>query len=129
MSNKNKIIRLELIKIYGKICMLNEPLTKKNYITLHHILKRELGGKTSIENGALLSRLMHEYLHFIENWYYGEYDYINEYLIIRNSCKRCPKNRICEESDRDERDKGRQDKKLSNFSIQEWKPNISKKRI
>ena len=80
MSNKNKIIRLELIKIYGKICMLNEPLTKKNYITLHHILKRELGGKTSIENGALLSRLMHEYLHFIENWYYGEYNYINEYL-------------------------------------------------
>ena len=80
MSNKNKIIRLELIKIYGKICMLNEPLTKENYITLHHLLKREHKGATTIKNGALLSKLMHEYLHFIENWYYGEYNYINEYL-------------------------------------------------
>ena len=26
----------------------------------------------------------------------------NVYLLIRNSCKRCPKSRICEESDRDE---------------------------
>ncbi len=80
MSNKNKIIRLELIKIYGNICMLGDKITLQNYNTLHHIIKQEHKGKTSIENGALLSRLMHEYLHFIENWYYGEYDYINEYL-------------------------------------------------
>lgn len=37
----------------------------------------------------------------------------NVYLLIRNSCKRCPKSRICEESDRDERNKSRQDTKLS----------------
>jgi hypothetical protein len=80
MSNKNKIIRLELIKIYGKICMLNEPLTKKNYITLHHIIAERNKGKTNIENGALLSRYMHEDLHFIEHWFYGEYNYLNEYL-------------------------------------------------
>lgn len=80
MSNKNKIIRLELIKIYGKICFLGEPLTKENYITLHHIIAERNKGKTNIENGALLSCLMHQNLHFIENWYYGEYDYINEYL-------------------------------------------------
>ena len=80
MSNKNKIIRLELIKIYGKICFLGEPLTKENYITLHHIIAERNKGKTNIENGALLSRLMHQNLHFIENWYYSEYDYINEYL-------------------------------------------------
>ena len=51
-----------------------------------------------------------------------------EYL-MRNSCSRCPKNRECEESDRDERDKGRQDKKLSNSSIQERKPIIPQKGI
>ena len=78
--NKNKIIRLELIKIYGKICMLGEPLSKENYLTLHHILKKQYKGATTIENGALLSRLMHQDLHFIEHWYYGEYGYLNEYL-------------------------------------------------
>ena len=80
MSNKNKIIRLELIKIYGQICMLGEPISKENYITLHHILKKQFNGATTIDNGALLSRLMHQDLHFIENWYYNEADYINEYL-------------------------------------------------
>ena len=68
MSNKNKIIRLELIKLYGQICMLGEPLTKENYITLHHIIAERNKGKTNIENGALLSCLMHQNLHFIENW-------------------------------------------------------------
>ena len=80
MSNKNKIIRLELIKIYGKICMLGDVITLENYITLHHLLKRKHKGTTTIENGALLSRFMHQDLHFIEQWYYGEYNYINEYL-------------------------------------------------
>ena len=80
MSNKNKIIRLELIKIYGKICFLGEPLTKENYITLHHILKKQYKGATTIDNGALLSLFMHQDLHFIENWYYNEYDYVNDYL-------------------------------------------------
>jgi len=94
---KNKIIRLELIKIYGQICMLDEPLTKENYITLHHLIKRQFNGPTTIENGALLSRLMHQYLHFIEHWYYGEYDYLNEYL------------RYYKET-RDEEEKGRMNK-------------------
>ncbi len=146
MSNKNKIIRLELIKIYGKICMLGEPLTKENYITLHHIIPQRIKKITTIENGALLSLFMHQDFNFIENWYYGEYDYINEYLryyketrddeerkrmnayvkklarennkartkkefeckieyLIKNSCSRCPKNRECEESDKDEQRK------------------------
>ena len=39
-----------------------------------------------------------------------------EYL-IKNSCSRCPKNRICEESVKDERDNSRQDKKLSNSCV------------
>ena len=54
----------------------------------------------------------------------------NVYLLIRNSCKRCKYQRICEESDLIEEDyQSRQDTELSNVSIQEWEPNISKKRI
>ena len=41
----------------------------------------------------------------------------NVYLLMRNSCSRCPKNRICEESVKDERDKSRKDKKLSNSCV------------
>ena len=46
-----------------------------------------------------------------------------EYL-MKNSCSRCPKNRECEESDIDERNNSRQDKKLSNSGLQERKPII-----
>lgn len=49
--------------------------------------------------------------------------------LIKNSCSRCKYNRICEESVKDERDNGRQDKKLSNSSIQERKTIISQKGI
>lgn len=80
MSNKNKIIRLELIKIYGQICMLDEPLTKENYITLHHIIPQRIKKITTVENGALLSLFMHQDFNFIERWFYNEADYINEYL-------------------------------------------------
>ena len=54
----------------------------------------------------------------------------NVYLLIRNSCKRCKYQRICEESDLiEENYQSREDKELSNVSIQEWESNISKKRI
>lgn len=80
-KNTNKIIRLKLIKIYGKICMLGEEITKDNYITLHHLIKVCDNGKTNIENGSLLGRYMHQNLHnIIENYYFKEYKYINEYL-------------------------------------------------
>lgn len=76
----NKTIRLQLINIYGNICFLNGVLSKTNYITLHHITKYCITKDTSVENGALLSRFMHENLHFIENYYNNEYNYINDYL-------------------------------------------------
>lgn len=51
-----------------------------------------------------------------------------EYL-MKNSCSRCPQNRICEESDKYDRDTSRQDKELSDAGLQERKSLISKKRI
>ncbi len=78
--SSNKIVRLELIKIYGKICMLDEPITKENYITLHHIIPQRIKKITTIENGALLSLFMHQDFNFIERWFYNEAKYINEYL-------------------------------------------------
>lgn len=34
--------------------------------TFHHIVKKSDGGKETIENGAVLARPAHEYLHIIE---------------------------------------------------------------
>ena len=54
----------------------------------------------------------------------------NVYLLIRNSCKRCKYQLICEESDLIEEDyQSRQNKKLSNVSIQEWQQDFYQKRV
>lgn len=80
MTKSNKLARLELTIIYGKICMLGEPVTTKNYLTYHHIVKKQHGGSATIKNGALLSKYMHEVLHQIELYYYQEYNIINQYF-------------------------------------------------
>ena len=44
-----------------------EYQTKKDF-TYHHILPKKYGGKTSFENGALLIRTSHSYIHTIESY-------------------------------------------------------------
>lgn len=61
--------RKEMLKIYKPISgldWLNYKLVKDK-VTYHHIIKRESNGKRTIENGALLMPLAHQYLHLIEN--------------------------------------------------------------
>lgn len=63
------IIRKEMLKIYKPISgldWLNYKLVKDK-VTYHHIIKRESNGKRTIENGALLMPISHQYLHLIEN--------------------------------------------------------------
>lgn len=79
-NRENQLVRAELIKIYGKICMLGDEITEKNYITLHHIEPYRIVKITTIENGALLGVNMHGNINFIEKWYYTEAQIINEYL-------------------------------------------------
>ena len=38
----------------------------KKELTYHHILPKNLGGKTTFENGALLIRDSHNYIHLVE---------------------------------------------------------------
>ena len=62
-------IRKEMLKIYKPISgldWLNYKLVKDK-VTYHHIIKRESNGKRTIENGALLMPVAHQYLHLIEN--------------------------------------------------------------
>lgn len=63
-----------------KIDWMGYKLNKDNLYTYHHIVKREHGGKEIIENGAILTRIAHEYLHKIECKDIELYNYINNVL-------------------------------------------------
>lgn len=55
-------------------------LSKDNPYTYHHIKKRCHGGKLTRENGAILTKIAHEYLHIIESRDLQLYKYINNVL-------------------------------------------------
>lgn len=64
-----KKITREMLKIYKPISDLdwmNYKIVNKSDLTFHHIQKRENNGKATVDNGALLIRTSHEYLHLIE---------------------------------------------------------------
>ena len=100
MSNKrNKKVREELERIYGKICMLHEGLKIKGYkyckarysgkslekqLTLHHIIPKSKGGETSVRNGAVLCRGCHD---FLEQTSQRQRDYLNKKLQEYKKCK------------------------------------------
>lgn len=47
-------------------------------LTYHHIIKYENGGAKTIDNGALLTKRAHEYLHFIEGIDLNIYNRMNK---------------------------------------------------
>lgn len=61
-----KPITKQMVRIYNldKLCFMGYKLDKN--ASYHHIIKREHGGKETIENGAVLNPYAHEYLHIIE---------------------------------------------------------------
>lgn len=75
----DRIVR-EMLKIYEPISgldWLNYKLVRKD-ITFHHIQKRCNSGKRTIENGALLMPVAHQYLHLIEFRDIDTYNAINK---------------------------------------------------
>ena len=77
-------ITKRMIKIYNldKLCFMGYTLDRT--ASFHHIIKREHGGKETIENGAVLNKTAHEYLHIIEYKDIGTYIAINKILKIIN---------------------------------------------
>lgn len=76
-----KPITKHMIKIYNldKLCFMGYTLDKT--ASFHHIVKKCNGGKETIENGAVLNKEAHEYLHIIE------YKDIDTYITINNILK------------------------------------------
>lgn len=85
-------IKQEMLKVYKPISNLdwmNYKLVKKD-ITFHHIQKRSSGGKRTIENGALLMPVAHQYLHLIEFRDIETYELINNLFKVVNSQRHEP---------------------------------------
>lgn len=82
-TKKNKSVREELERIYGKHCMIHQGIRKlrppqpknahykgksiANQITLHHLKPRRNGGPTTLQNGALVCRKCHDWLEQLPN--------------------------------------------------------------
>ncbi len=45
---------------------MNFTLTKSNPYTFHHIVEKSKGGEKSVDNGAILTRRAHTFLHTLE---------------------------------------------------------------
>ena len=81
---KNSYIRDLLVYYYGPTCWLGGQVTEENYLTLHHIKPVRDGGRTTLENGALLSRQKHIEFNMLERAYPEYAEKIN----IRNKTRR-----------------------------------------
>lgn len=84
-------VKLEMIKIYKtyEYDWMNFKIIDEE-LTYHHIIKEENGGKVSLDNGALLTKRAHEYLHMIERMDLEIYEKINDILKDINTQKHEP---------------------------------------
>ena len=76
-----KAVTREMLKIYkpySSLDWMNYKIVRKEDLTFHHIQKREDSGKETIENGCLLLKHSHQYLHLIECKDIRTYDAINK---------------------------------------------------
>lgn len=62
------------------MCWMGYEVKQNNPFTFHHIQKRCHNGKLEINNGAILTRNAHEFLHIIESRDLDMYEYINAIL-------------------------------------------------
>ena len=65
----------------SKIDWMGYKVSKDNPYTYHHCyVKKEHGGKETVANGAILTKIGHEYLNIIESRDIELYNYINNIL-------------------------------------------------
>ena len=85
----NEDIKL-MIKIYGtnKYDWLGAEIKNLNELTRHHIVKKEDGGENGVSNYALLTNASHIFIHYLEDNYNKEYNYLNsKFLELNRSLK------------------------------------------
>lgn len=75
-----------MIKIYKtyEYDWMGFEIKDPSELTRHHIVKREDGGENNISNYALLTKYAHRLLHYLEEHYNKEYNYLNEKFLELN---------------------------------------------
>ena len=86
MSDTLKIM-LRLWKVETMDWLGYDNLERYSY---HHIKKKSDGGKTTIENGAILHQSSHQYLHTIEFYDLERYIFLNNILKAINKQRSMP---------------------------------------
>lgn len=71
-----------MIDEYGvrKIDWMGYKVSKDNPYTFHHLKKRCNNGKEEVKNGAILTKVAHQYLHIVESRDLELFTYINNVL-------------------------------------------------
>lgn len=68
---------------------LGDKINSLSDLTRHHIIKKEKGGEDNINNYALLTRNSHIFIHYLEDNYYNDYNYLNS-LFMELNRSLCP---------------------------------------
>ncbi len=81
-----KSVLINMLKIYNieDRDWMSFKITRENYLTYHHIVKNEDGGEYSIDNGAILTKNSHDFLHCVEHKNVRIYNEINNFFKIIN---------------------------------------------
>lgn len=66
MSEKIRQLKKEMIQVYGNECWMNYLVTKRNFISAHHIQELRNCGKTEWGNIALITTNAHQYLNYLD---------------------------------------------------------------
>ncbi len=79
---------------------MNFALSKSNPYTFHHIVEKSKGGDKSIDNGAILTRKAHSFLHMLENVCPEAYQDLQNVFVQINETKKPVTQDIINEVDR-----------------------------
>ena len=92
MSDTKKVqeLRGELARIYGPQCWMRYKLDRKNPFTAHHIKEVRNGGKTTIDNLALLTYWAHQDLNHMWEHDKSLYNALNALFKVLNKTKKPP---------------------------------------
>ena len=82
-TNDTQILLQKLLLIYEPISTdwLSYQITKKNTLTIHHVIKIADGGILCVDNAALLTKRSHRLLHMCEHTDFILYSEINDFFM------------------------------------------------
>lgn len=86
--NSHARVRAQLLSLYGYIDMLTgQEIPNFKSASFHHIDKDEYGGEYTPENGAMLLRITHDFIHnIIEANDPALFDLLTECLFLYKKC-------------------------------------------